>query len=56
MFNVGQHPPKSIEATFFHGDGGPRKDCEVEFRLSCMPSLNSPSIPIKLKVALLVGD
>ena len=54
IFNVGQHPPKSVEAAFCHG-GGPRKDCEVEFRPTWMPSLKYHYIPIKLKVALLVG-
>ena len=55
FFNVGQHSPKYVEATFCYGEG-PRKDREVEFRSTWMPSLNSPSITIKLKVALLVDD
>ena len=35
FFNVGQHPTKSVEAEFCHG-GGPRMDCEVEFRPTWM--------------------
>ena len=54
FFYVGQKAPKYAEAAFCHG-GGPRKDCEVEFRPTWMPSLKSHYIPIKLKVALLVG-
>ena len=54
FFNLGQNPPKSVEATVFRG-GGPWKECEVEFNTTWMPSLNYPSISIKLKVALTVG-
>ena len=54
FFIIGKNPPKYAEAAFCHG-GGPRKDCEVEFRPTWMPSLKSHYIPLKLKVALMVG-
>ena len=36
FFNVGQNPPKSVEAAFCHGRGR-QKDCEVEFSLTGWP-------------------
>ena len=55
LFNVGQCNYVSIKNIFCHGGQDPWKDCEVNSRPTWMPSLNSPSITIKLKFALLVG-